>query len=129
MKEWTEGREEGVFRWDDIGEPGLDGIVEHQSLEMIMNETKTTFQTGDAVFMQTPEGCEETYVARIEKMWQEGEDPEKRGKSCMRMRCQWYYPVRIGANLHMSDVVPFHCNGTAHVLVTTERMCFQKAYQ
>ena len=37
------------------GEPSLDGIVEHQSLEMIMNERKTSLQTGDAVFMQTPE--------------------------------------------------------------------------
>ena len=59
------------------GEPSLDGIVEHQSLEMIMNQRKTSFQTGDAVFMQTPERCEETYVVSIEKMWQEGEDPEK----------------------------------------------------
>jgi hypothetical protein len=95
-----------------MGRRWLDGIVEHHSLEMTstMNETQTTFQTGDAVFMQTPEGCEETYIARIEKMWQEGEDPETRGRSCMRMCCQWYYPpVRIGANLHMlyqPDIVP-----------------------
>jgi hypothetical protein len=62
-------------------------------------------------------------------MWQEGEDPEERGKSCMRMRCQWYYPVRIVANLNMSDVAPFHYNGIAHVLVITVSMCLQKAYQ
>jgi hypothetical protein len=91
-----------------MGRRWLDGIVEHHSLEMTMNETQTTFQTGDAVFMQTPEGCEETYIARIEKMWQEGEDPETRGRSCMPDALPMVLSgtYRSKSTYAMPDVVP-----------------------
>lgn len=87
-----------LFEWEDKGTILPDGSVEHNRLEVTVDDESYIIMVGDSIFLRsqhtvrTGAPTDTDFVGRVEKMWQGL--PKKRGVPAkMMLQARWYFKV------------------------------------
>jgi hypothetical protein len=86
------------FEWEDKGTILPDGSVEHNRLEVTVDDESYIIMVGDSIFLRSQDTVrtgaptDTDFVGRVEKMWQGL--PKKRGVPAkMMLQARWYFKV------------------------------------
>jgi hypothetical protein len=86
------------YRWIDEGASLSNGQIDHTLLETIVDGKITMIARGDTILLQSGEkkgsDPDDSFVAKVERMWQAPPKKNTRREDRMRIRVRWYFKVR-----------------------------------